>query len=59
MLPITQTNMARTDKRYFASRKEVLETAKQRNESVFKVTYGRHKGQYFVGSQLEFFSYVY
>ena len=51
--------MARTDKRYFTSRKEALETAKQRNESAFKVTYGRHKGQYFVGSQLEFFSYVY
>lgn len=51
--------MARTDKRYFASRKEALEVAKQRNDSVFKVTYGRRKGQYFVGSQLEFFSYVY
>lgn len=45
-------------KRYYSSLKEA-KTAKAESRfdvHIFKVKQGRHKGQYFVGSQLEWFS---
>ena len=41
-------------KEWFTSKKEAQTVAKERRQEVYKQKQGRHKGQYFVGSYIEF-----
>lgn len=46
-------------KHYFNTKREAEAACKERNaitncNGVYKISYGRHKGQYFVGSHLEY-----
>lgn len=44
-------------KKYFNTKKEAVEAFKNRQpyaEGAYKVKYGRHKGQWFVGTYMEY-----
>ena len=44
----------RSTKKYFASKKQALAVADYRRDRCFKMKYGKHKGQYFVGQEIEY-----